>query len=214
MLIVSLSVASQCQFLDKPFLSLFIMSSRMPSTPVLYRDYRLSPVPIRASESKFQRFVPQAVSAGWFPAGPAPVVALEVVSEDFIATNPPTGFLQHATLMTYLDAHLGRLCFSCDAAGDYYFNLSYRSANAVVRVELLSHLDGASFIFFGYALRSGLLFVCLFNNASRNAPTAHFYDQVTSVIDVVLTGPTRPDSQYIAVSRVSYFVPLVVPVPG
>jgi hypothetical protein len=115
--------------------------------------------------------------------------------------------------MPYLDAHLSRLCFSCDAPGDYYFNLSYRSANAVVHVELLSHLDGSGRITFGFALRSGLLFVCLFNSASQQ-PAAHVYVQVTSVIDVVLTGPLWPDSQYIAISRVSYFVPRVVPAPG
>jgi hypothetical protein len=189
------------------------MSSNMPSTLILYRDYRLSPAPIRASERNFQQFVPQAVSAGWFPAGPIPVVSLDLVSEDFLAPDPPTGFLQNATLMPYLDAHLGRLCFSCDLAGDYYFNLSYRSGAQVVHVELLSHLDVQGFIFFGYALRSGMLVVCLFNSASAT-PAAHIYLQVTSIIDVVLTGPLRPGSQYIAVSRVSYFVPRVVPVPG
>jgi hypothetical protein len=212
MSIVLSFTANRSLFLDKLFLSLFIMSSRMPSSLTVYRDYRLSPPPIRASERTFQQFVPEAVSAGWFPAGPLPAVALAVVSEDFLASSPPTGFLQNATLMPYLDAHLGRLCFSCDVVGDYYFNLSYRSGNNVVHVELLSHLTVSSAIFFGFGLRSGLLVVTMYNSGSA-APAAHVYEQVTSVIDVVLTGPTFPDSPYIGISRVSYFVPSVVPVP-
>jgi hypothetical protein len=183
----------------------------MPSVSVRYSDYRLSPSPVHVTRSDFQRFVPDAVAAGWFPAGPSPVIALDLVTDDFLASDPPTGFMQGASLIPYLNAHLARLSLLCDS-GDYHFNVSYRSGTAVVHLDLQQHLDAEGLITFGFALASGFLVVCMFTSESAE-PRAHIYIQVTSVIDVSLVGPLRPSSQYIGVNRVSYLVPRVVSAP-
>jgi hypothetical protein len=164
------------------------------------------------NKSDFLRFVPEAVSAGWFPSGPRPVIALDRVTEDFLASEPPSGFSQNQSIQPYLDNHLGRLCMFCDS-GDYHFNVSYRSGDTVVHLDLLEHLDAEGLITFGFALSAGALVVCLFTSES-DEPHAHIYIQVTSLIDVSIIGPLRPDSQYIGVNRVSYLVPHVVSVPG
>jgi hypothetical protein len=188
------------------------MSATPPSHVVRYRDYRISHLPVHANRSDFESFVPQAVSAGWFPLGPQPVVALDIATDVFANQDPPSGLIPGQSILLLLQDHYHRPCLSCDS-GDYTFVITYRTPLAPVHVDLIHHLDAEGYISVGFAHDAGFLVVTLSSNESHD-PTAHVYSDVSSVVDVTISGPLLPDSPYIAVHSVSYFVPLVVPVPG
>jgi hypothetical protein len=189
------------------------MSGGLPSHLVPYRDYRISHFPVHVNRTDFQSFVLQAVSAGWFPPGPQPVVALDIATDVFADQTPPSGILPGQSILVLLQDHYHRVCFSCDS-GDYTFVLTYRQQDhVVVHVDLVHHLDAEGFISFGFALGEGVLVVSLYSNESTD-PAAHAYVSVESLVDVTISSPLIPDSSYIGVHSVSYFVPFVVPVPG
>jgi hypothetical protein len=188
------------------------MSATPPSHVVRYRDYRLSHLPVHVNRSDFQSFVPQAVAAGWFPAGPQPVVALDIATDVFADQNPPYGLLPGQSILLLLQDHYHRLRFFCDS-GDYTFVVTYHTPNDTVHVDLVHHLDAEGYICFGFAHDVGFLVVSFYSNESQD-PSAHVYNDVSSVLDVTISGPLLPDSPYIGVHSISYFVPVVVSVPG
>jgi hypothetical protein len=186
----------------------------MPSTVLQYRDYRLSHHPVHVNRTDFQSFVPQAVSAGWFPEGPQPVVALDIVTDVYAEQMPPSGLLPGASILPLLQSHYHRLCFGCDS-GEYTIALTVRPVvhpNDVEHISLVHTLDAEGNIAFGFALQAGVLIVTLYSNESADA-SAHAYDNISSVVDVTVSGPLIPDSSYIAIRSVSYITASVVQVP-
>jgi hypothetical protein len=191
------------------------MSAYMPNTVTRYHDYRLSHHPVHVNRSDFQSFIPAAVSAGWFPAGPQPVVALDIVTDVYADHDPPSGLLPGATILPLLQAHYHRLCFHCDS-GEYTFTMTVRPTdhpNDVQHISLLHTLAAEGDIAFGFALSDGIFVVTLYSNESSDA-AAHAYDGMSSVVDVTVSGPLIPDSSYIGIHSVSYIRASVVQVPG
>jgi hypothetical protein len=128
---------------------------------------------------------------------------LDIVDEDFLSANPPTGFLPNAFILGLLDSHYQWLTFHCDS-GDYYFNVTYRSGTSLVHLNLVEDIDADGSISFGLQLASGMLVVVMFSHESQT-PRGHIYSQVSAIVSVEINGPFRPASPFLGVKGISYF---------
>jgi hypothetical protein len=190
------------------------MSSRFPSVPGAYYDYRLSAAPIHCNLSDYRRFAPQAIDAGWLPGPTLKSLGLVVTDVAFDLDSPSNtqGFHPGQSLLFFFGDHMDQVHFQA-AAGDYSFKFTLRNLlGEQSSLPIAVHLESRGSFTLCFAIMSNVFSYCVQTNETQT-PNIGLLSNSRAVEDLLLVqGPLHPDSDFVDISGYSYMSVVALPI--